>query len=631
MTNDYYVNLANYYTNQLTPTSKNETINIMDSFENTPIDSYLSDYATSVGASSYSIKKVLTYEKSSKMLIIGIAQNGVNYNQFILILNEDRSINTLLTSYSGGTPFNHFDYADIDEDGNLYVVDVNDRTYIEFTLSGVTYGYYINQYRLVLMGNVFNTLKATFRKSYTLPNYDPSVAGYISVQKVSKKANSGEYLFLLNYASTSNFIREDFIHLQIYVGTSSEFTTYEGSTGFNTSVSVQDMSITWGETITALACISDYANMYFYKLENGTTSYVQNGISTYDGIFYDSNTVFALDRNPYLTTTYLYKIDLSTPTPTNTLVATVTDNYYSIDSGNDSKAGITLENGLVYIYRYYDTAQDTYKFSIDVYGIKENKILGSASSPTFSGTSSATLFSVSDSKYAYRNFTVFNQYKWFTIVFPFDANGYTGDPYVDTNLFIPSRMDLYDDLLTTFLFSRGLYDLHVYENITEATFNVPYTMLNNDTIGQAKLYGETGYVLTDNYINITKNIYENLMINFFNSIVVKDYTGRIYNDGGSRVNDSISKTNDMNSASVNKIKLFYNDGTDYTYLLPTPTITGSGNPMLITYEIPLVVDSDGYVLKYQILSNDENTLYFEHNTSSLNAGTYKITQECKIK
>mgnify|MGYP003297794649 CR=1 FL=1 len=43
------------------------------------------------------------------------------------------------------------------------------------------------------------------------------------------------------------------------------------------------------------------------------------------------------------------------------------------------------------------------------------------------------------------------------------------------------------------------------------------------------------------------------------------------------------------------------------------------------------VASDGYVLKYQILSNDENTLYFEYDTSSLNAGTYKITQKCSVE
>ena len=87
----------------------------------------------------------------------------------------------------------------------------------------------------------------------------------------------------------------------------------------------------------------------------------------------------------------------------------------------------------------------------------------------------------------------------------------------------------------------------------------------------------------------------------------------------------------MNNASVNKIKLFNNDSTTYTYLLPAPTIVGSGNPMTITYEIPLNVASDGYVRKYQILSNDENTLYFEYDTSSLNAGTYKITQKCSVE
>ena len=243
----------------------------------------------------------------------------------------------------------------------------------------------------------------------------------------------------------------------------------------------------------------------------------------------------------------------------------------------------------------------------------------------------------------FTNFFVQNTFNMYKILMPlydvldivsfqYNANGYNGTPYINTNVLVPNRVELYnDDIPALLLFDRSLYNLKVYNNVTESTFNVPYTMLNSETIQQAKLYGETNYNLVDSYINVNKNIYENLMINFFNSIVVKDYTGRIYNSGGSRVNDSISKTNDMKSASVNKIKLFYSDNTTYTYGLPAPTITGSGNPTTATYEIPLVVNSDGYVLKYQLLSNDENTLYFEYDTSSLNAGTYKITQECKIK
>ena len=205
------------------------------------------------------------------------------------------------------------------------------------------------------------------------------------------------------------------------------------------------------------------------------------------------------------------------------------------------------------------------------------------------------------------------------VEFQYDPNGYNGTKYKDVDMFIPHRVELYNGS-SKLLFNRDLYNLKVYSNVTEATVNVPNTMLNDDTIANSILYGKTNYDLVDDNTSITKNIYENLMINFFNSIVVKDYTGRIYNSGGARVNDSISKTNDMNNASASKLKVFYSNNTTAVHLLPTPTITGSGNPMTIKYDTSIVVASLGSVLKYQILSNDEQTIYFEYDMSSVNPG-----------
>ena len=216
------------------------------------------------------------------------------------------------------------------------------------------------------------------------------------------------------------------------------------------------------------------------------------------------------------------------------------------------------------------------------------------------------------------------------VEFQYDSNGYNGTKYKDVDMFIPHRAMLYDGS-SKLLFNRNLYNLKVYGNITEATINVPNTMLNNDTIANSILYGKTNYDLVDDNTSITKNIYENLMINFFNSIVVSDYTGRIYNSGGARVNNSISKTNDMANASVGKLKVFYSNNTTAVYLLPTPTITGSGNPMTIQYNTVIAVASLGSVLKYQILSNDEQTIYFEYDMSSVGAGIYQLTQECIVE
>lgn len=632
MTNDYYVNLANYYTNQLVSGTPSESITLnVSNIGATDFDNYFTNI---LGASYYTIERWLTWDGSNNLVLFGTIEiNSITKNYILRIpyINNyyDLTSAELFTTYVGGTELPYFWDLKVDTDGSLYGI--------------VSSGSY---FALIMLANPFITGGIKFRQSYAIPTTYSSYGNY---QELIKKENSGEYLIILNDGGANALI----YHLTINVGGTNDWV----ATTVNDYLEIYDYYISWGENISLNLLAYDNSgeysgtltfNIYNYNGSSITqtgsyTSSIGSRFRTASAKYYDENTVYYLvtylsNYNSGNGTAYniLYKGNISTNSSTTLMTTTSSYNTttpYLLLSNIGNRQQVEIIGGIVY-FKYLKTILPNPN-NKDVYGVVIDDVVYTADSNILK----TTIDIDTNYNYFFVN-NIFNKYKiviagnsYTDIVdFQYDPNGYNGTPYIDTNFFIPYRVELYDnDIPALLLFDRGLYNLKVYSNVTEATFNVPYTMLNNETIQQAKLYGETGYNLVDSYINVNKNIYENLMINFFNSIVVKDYTGRIYNNGGARVNDSISKTNDMKNASANKLKIFYSDGTSQVQQLPAPTITGSGNPMTITYEILLYVASDGYVSKYQVLSNDENTLYFEYDTSSLNAGTYKITQECSVE
>ena len=79
------------------------------------------------------------------------------------------------------------------------------------------------------------------------------------------------------------------------------------------------------------------------------------------------------------------------------------------------------------------------------------------------------------------------------------------------------------------IFARNLYNKVINANTTISTLNIPNTNLNDITIYNQSLIGETNYVLMNNQESITKNIYENLNINFYTTLpnnigdIMRDY------------------------------------------------------------------------------------------------------------
>jgi hypothetical protein len=144
------------------------------------------------------------------------------------------------------------------------------------------------------------------------------------------------------------------------------------------------------------------------------------------------------------------------------------------------------------------------------------------------------------------------------MTFDFNELNYNGVRYSSTNMLIPVKSVLADEY-DKMLFARNLYNRTINGNTTVSTLNIPNTNLNNIQIPQQILIGATNYHLQNGTDVIMKNIYEELNINFSNTIYMTNENNPqniIYNqDGANRVNDSSSNTNDYQDAKVSKVRI----------------------------------------------------------------------------
>ena len=139
--------------------------------------------------------------------------------------------------------------------------------------------------------------------------------------------------------------------------------------------------------------------------------------------------------------------------------------------------------------------------------------------------------------------------------------------------------------------------------------------------------------LVNSNITFNKNIYENVDVNFINTIHIRndnDENNKILNiNGASRLNNSSSHIVDYEDAQATKIRINYLDNTNHILNI---------NP-----EKQIKVVSD-YILKYvfsiftpkeinniQIISHDEKTVYQTIDGNSFELGKYyNISQYVSI-
>ena len=285
MTNDYYINLANYYTNQLAIGTGTESITLNENDINTDLYTLFNTVASTVGGTKFTIVGYLTWKGSNNLVVYGnIYDFDGNFKSGSIVRipfingTYDKDYADYYTSYIGGTQLPEFLELKVDNDGSLY------------GMAGSNDGLGNASYYLLMLGNPFLSGGIKYRQSYSIPN---TYTTYVNYQQLIKKENTGEYLIILNDGSSSTLI----LHLVINVGIPSEW----NATTYNSSIKVYDYYIAWVNNISLylLTTGSDSNYLYLMYFDGNSISQVNSIVKGYNATtnsarLYDSNTIYYL-------------------------------------------------------------------------------------------------------------------------------------------------------------------------------------------------------------------------------------------------------------------------------------------------------------------------------------------------
>ena len=124
------------------------------------------------------------------------------------------------------------------------------------------------------------------------------------------------------------------------------------------------------------------------------------------------------------------------------------------------------------------------------------------------------------------------------------------------------------------------------------------------------------------------NIYEELMINFVNTLLMinKNDPNNIIENflGSSRLNNSISLTKDYSNTTATKIKINYTDNTNKIQNINWSLVDNY-------YQTDMLIYVGKQIENIQIISEDENTIYQTIEGNFTTGKFYSIKQNVSIE
>lgn len=638
MTNDYKDNLLEYLTGNIAQGIQAVT----PLYKEVTEEPYDDDPANISGLMSVRCKDG---KGDYNGLVLYYAHEGTTIT---LVNPKDMTIIKKFTTFSSGTALGHILNLEVDEVGNVYGMD-----YIVQNE--------VNIYRIILLNNISeiakgqNDYQVILRNSYYIQGYDvgddinPSYETFLR-----KSTQSATYYFALQEGTGSMLMPSIF---KINVGSANEWTRLSdfvfdngnldiGNIYFNTDdepvaeyfgteyinsewrvsrgYAVGDGQVSYENVVTNIvttyynANVSDVSNFQITLLSN----YYGNFYMLLNGRIKDSN-------NQYVGTLKAYNIDNGSVKHLAT--------YESPKDGNDTapyyiRGEVLNGNLLLYMAQWSDGLKAKMCFSmlspynkIEYFYLTDYETNWSRLANARVGYYNLYDEYVINAIYRETNDDPYNLVSYKVV---YNSNRYNGTQYKDKTMLAPSEALLFDSN-DNLLMARNLYNVKVYNNQTMATLNIPNNLLNNETISKEKLYGLTNYELVESTQVITKNVYENLYINFLNAISMQNQNTSNYSynlPGATRINLSCGKNFDYDNAKASKIRVTYDDNTYY--------ITSASNSItsgVCTYQIGVHVPSDKNVLKIEIISNDEITTYQTISNLNLeNNKYYIITQDVHV-
>lgn len=624
MTQDYKDNLLKYLTGNLD----------IESGQNYPVfDENIETLNKNI---YYNIKNILN--NPSSLYILGKIYNS-NYDNYLIygyyaatnesprygyiyLVDGDLNEIQMITEFDSGTKLFPITALNQAEDSNIYGLSGDDSASPKIS-------------RVLLLNNIFasglttGNYKAILRNSYIVPyNYNQSL---YRQNRIIKSPDSSVYYMVFRDAEN---VKTKIVRFTINVGAENEWIEAELPYSFSTSKFDLKLDKSSGEEILHYYAISsDNPAIYRDYIINGDTATINKSITLPYQAKHLISQVFVKDiNNIYLYVAYMHE-------GLNVIYKIVGDELktiyqiYSQQSPTDyygtTVVLFEVNNGLFFFEKYRD--YPNYNISVGYISDDDSYI------KYFIDTSTGA---IPTSSYDYVDFYFKSLYNLVNLYAPiysdinttkkitidYNSINYNGEGYTNINSLVPNKARLYDDN-NKMIFARNLYNKVINANTTISTLNIPNTNLNNIIIYNQSLIGETNYVLMNNQEEITKNIYENLNINFYATLRMinnNDPNNQIFNQVGSnRINLSVSSVKDYNNAKATKIRINYSDNT-------TKISSIEFYPIQNYYYTKFSIYIDKLISSIDFISNDEETIYNTIRPNFIVGKYYTINQSVRI-
>lgn len=623
MTQDYKDNLLKYLTGNLGQESGDNIPNFEQ--ESEIIDTNLAEDIKNNLTNNNNATNVIALgkiynEMYNEYLIYGYyIDNESKYYGFIYLVDNNLNEIQMITEFSSGSKLFPITSLNQDENNNLY---------------GLTFS--IGEYEMIskvlLFNNIFSSgiisgnYEAILRNDYIIP-YHYNQAPYRQ-NRIIKSPESATYYIIFNEDS-----KERIIKFTINVGAQNEWTEAILPIAFYMRFDVILDKSGGNEVLLMYGIDTDNPSSYYeYKIDGENITLIKKITLPYLAQFLsqifvkDINNVFMFLVYSSVGKAGIYKVN------NNQIDKIYEFNLVYGDTGYKLSYGTIFElNNGVFFYLDYRDASDTKLYAGY---IKEDNTYTINLIGTYDGIE---LFA---GLYDYVDFYYIKKYNLIEMYFPlysetnttkkitFDYNSinYNGEGYTNVNSLVPNKARLYDNN-NKMIFARNLYNKVINANTTISTLNIPNTNLNNIIIYNQSLIGETNYVLMNNQEEITKNIYENLNINFYVTLRMinnNDPNNQIFNQVGSnRINASVSSVKDYNNAKATKIRINYSDNT-------TKIVSIEFYPIQNYYYTKFSIYIDKLISSIDFISNDEETIYNTIRPNFIVGKYYTINQSVRI-
>lgn len=608
MTEDYKNLTLNYITGTLEPSSMGQNgFRNTSNYQNNFTINLESDYGIVPSTMLY-----LTGETTSNFIIYGNydATGNYDYRGYIAVLNQKGDIEACFTEYDSGTQLPYIYKLQYDENGNIYGLDE-----VNYKL------------RVILLNNVAvkgsSGYTCRLRNSYYVPDeYNTVFAGYdYDVPGFIKKAEGKATYYIFGETQVSgNTSRPTLIKFVINVGSQNEWTAYYYGAGTTNAIQSSDFFIEPGEENDTVVCLMTYyASIEEYKLSEGTFT------QTYT---YDRPEDYGAFETSRLVAENHFYTAVRRSSPYNTAIFEINaSNYQLITSRTMPSTSywrrLCYKNGILFDkIRYYDSENDIGNTYVGFYDGKEYVDQEIPFVYKDSGLEVLNNFGLYQMLIQGEN----NLVKPSIVVYP---TSYSGESYTNYNSLVGLHGELYSN--GKIVFARNLYNKQTYGNITTSTLNVPNNFLNDMIIGQKDLISTTMTTLTTDTNDISKNIYENLFINFINKITVVDEdTSVLYPNTASYINigTSTGTVEDYEGSSISKVRLNFEDG-EVIYPIAWVDIS-TGQTIAKQTQFTIYVSSAINTIDF--INEDETFTYITKNYENLQVGNYyTISQKIRIE